>query len=129
MNRGIACAGFLVRRQLEKEAAVRDVLRGARKAVSGAHKAWGEGASAIGGSVSRQLAQAGKPYAGTAGKLTSGALKAAPIVGLGYLGYKAFEPEVQSAKHRLGEALRGRIALFKARRRAVMPYYHEGRFQ
>lgn len=126
MNNGIARAGELVRQELEKRAGA---VRGARKVLSGARRAWGEGAEAIGGSVGRQLEGAGKSYGRKAGKLTTTALKAAPVAGLGYLGYKTFEPEVHSAKRRLGDALRGRVALFKARRRAVMPYYHEGRFQ
>lgn len=126
MNRGIANAAALVRLQLQKEA---KVLRTARKVLSGAGKAWGEGASAIGKSVTRQMRESGSRHAGTVGGLTAAALKAAPVAGAGYVGYKAFEPEVHSAKERLKDALRGRVALFKARRRAVMPYYHEGRFQ
>lgn len=126
MNRGIALAGALVRYQLSKQAGV---ARKARRILSGARQAWNEGATAIGSSVGRQLSAAGKPYGKSTGKLTTTALKAAPIAGLGYLGYKTFEPEVHSAKRRMGEAIRGRVALFKARRRAVMPYYYEGRFQ
>ena len=126
MNRGIALAGMIVRYQLNKQAGT---ARKVRRVLSGARRAWNEGATAIGGSVGQQLSAAGKPYGRRAGKMTTTALKAAPIVGAGYLGYRAFEPEVHSAKRRLGEAVRGRVALFKARRRAVMPYYHEGRFQ
>lgn len=126
MNTKLAQAGILVRRQLAKEA---KALRSARKVLSGARKAWEEGAEAIGGSVGRQLEEAGKKGGRRYGRYTTKALKAAPVVGAGYVGYKTFEPEVHSAKRRLGEALRGRVELFKARRRAVMPYYHEGRFQ
>lgn len=136
MNRGIELAGFIARYHKEKLAGVSDVLVGAGKvvnkagkAVTGAGKAWGEGAEAVGKSVGSQLQQAGVKGARTKGALATGALKAAPWVAGGYLGYKAFEPEVHSAKQRLGEAVRGRIELFKARRRASMPYYHQGRFQ
>lgn len=137
MNRGIANAGILVRYQLEKEAGpVGDIAGGVGglvhatgKGISGASKAWGEGADAFGRSVTEQARRAGVGGARMKGRAASGALKALPVLGLGYLGYKAFEPEVRSAKHRLGRALRGRWQLFKARRRASMPYYHEGRFQ
>jgi hypothetical protein len=136
MNTGLAVAGFIARSRLEKTAIVAEgilgagkVVRGAGKALTGAGKAWGQGAEAIGQSVTKQLGEAGVKGARTKGKLTSGALKAAPWLAGGYLGYKAFEPEVHSAKQRLGQALRGRVALFKARRRAALPYYHEGRFQ
>lgn len=136
MNQGLLVAGFLARSQLRKEAAVAEgvlgagkLIQGAGKALAGAGKAWGEGATAVGKSVTKQMQGAGMRHSRKAGKFTSGALKAAPILGAGYLGYKAFEPEVHSAKRRLGEAMRGRVALFKARRRAALPYYHEGRFQ
>lgn len=136
MNRGLSVAGFIARSHLEKEAGVAKgvegigkVIRGTGKTIAGAGKAWGEGATAIGKSVTRQMQEAGMKHSRKAGKFTSGALKAAPIIGAGYLGYKAFEPEVHSAKRRLGDAMRGRIELFKARRRAALPYYHEGRFQ
>ncbi len=136
MNHGLAVAGFIARRRMEKVAIVADAILGAGKAVrglgkgiAGASKAWGEGASTIGKSVTKQMQGAGMKHSRKSGKAISGALKAAPVVGAGYLGYKAFEPEAHSAKRRLGQALRGRVALFKARRRASMPYYHEGRFQ
>lgn len=134
MNSKLAWAGFIARK--EKVAVVADALVGAGKAVraggkvlSGAGKAWGEGASAIGKSVTKQMQGAGMKHSRKAGAVTSGALKAAPWIAGGYLGYKAFEPEVHSAKRRLGDAVRGRVALYKARRRASLPYYHEGRFQ
>lgn len=140
MNVGIARAGFIARCYMKKEAAgVSDLLahgvlgagkavRGAGKALTGAGKAWGKGSEAIGQSVTQQLQQAGVRGARSKGALTTAGLKTAPWLVGGYYGYKTFEPEVQSAKQRLGQAVRGRIALFKARRRAAMPYYHEGRF-
>lgn len=138
MNRGIARAALIAR--MHKEAGVTDaaargvlglgaVARGVGKTVAGAGKAWGKGSEAIGRSVSQQLSQAGVRGAGLKGRAVSGALKAAPVGVAGYYGYQAFKPEVESAKARLGQALRGRYQLFKARRRAAMPYYHEGRFQ
>jgi len=136
MNRGLAVAGFIARHRLEKVAVLAEALVGAGKAVrtagkglAGAGKAWSAGATATGKSVTKQMQAAGMKNPRATGKLTAGVLKAAPLAAGGYLGYKAFEPEVQSAKHRLGQALRGRVALFRARRRAALPYYHEGRFQ
>lgn len=140
MNTGLALAGLIVRRYLEKEAGAADlaargvlgagkVLRGAGKTLVGANKAWGEGSKAVGKSVTQQLTRHGIRGAGIKGQAVGGALKAAPWLVGGYYGYKAFEPEVQSAKQRLGHAIRGRVATFKARRRAASPYYHQGRFQ
>lgn len=140
MNEGIARAAFIVRCHMRKQAGVANTganaVLGAGKAIqttgralTGAGRAWGEGASAAGRSVTRQMRGAKMRHSRLAGGLTSGALKAAPWLAAGYLGYRAFEPEVHSAKHRLGQAVRGRVALYKARRRAAMPYYNEGRFQ
>lgn len=136
MNRGLSIAAFIARCEMQKEAGIGEaVVKGGKgvqavgRSVAGLGKAWGEGAESMGRSVTRQMRDAGKKGAGTAGALTSGALKAAPWLAGGYVGYKAFEPEVHSAKRRLGDAVRGRIALYRARRQQVAPYYHEGRFR
>lgn len=140
MNYGIARAGLIARFHMRKSAGVGDLLaRGAvgagqlaqatGKGLTGAAKAWGKGSEAVGRSVTGQLQQAGIKGARTKGMMASGVMKVAPVAVGGYYGYEAFKPEVHAAKQRLGQALRGRVELFKARRRAAMPYYHQGRFQ
>lgn len=140
MNYGIARAGLIARFHREKTASTGDLIaRGvlgagqaaqtAGRGLTGAAKAWGGASKTFGKSVGEQLQRAGVRGAHSKGRMAGMAMKVAPVAVGGYYAHETFKPEIHSAKQRLGQALRGRMELFKARRRAAMPYYHEGRFQ